>query len=104
MTGLPVGLMAMSYSAYHDLNMRWGYLLLLSLVVYPYEGDERDMEEFEGRTPFGDPLPRPKGKTLLEVFTGGRVPLLDAVQRIVGAEIAQLIPAAGWSYYSTGFG
>jgi len=35
----------MSYSAYHELQMRPGYLLLLSLVIYPYEGDERDIEE-----------------------------------------------------------
>lgn len=97
-SGLPVELMAMSYSAYHELEMRRGYLLLLSLVVYPYEGDERDLDEtFEERTPFGDPLPRPKGKTLLEVFTGGRVPLLDAVQRIVGADLAGLIPGDGWT-------
>ena len=31
-TGLPIELMAMSYSVYHDLDMRRGYLLLLSLV------------------------------------------------------------------------
>ena len=43
--GMPVQLLAMSYSEYHDLAMRTGYLLLLSLVVYPYEGDERDLED-----------------------------------------------------------
>ena len=43
--GLPVELMGMSYSAYHELSMRDGYLLLLSLVEYPYEGDERDEED-----------------------------------------------------------
>ena len=42
---IPVELMAMSYSAYHDLDMRPGYLLLLSLVIYPYEGDWRDQED-----------------------------------------------------------
>jgi len=89
MSGLPVELMAMSYSAYHDLDIRRGYLLLLSLVVYPYEGDERDEEDYYD-------IPKPKGKTLMEVFTGGRVPLLDAVQRIVGAELTGLIPRDGW--------
>lgn len=73
--GLPVALMAMSYSAYHDLEMRPGYLLLLSLVPYPYEGDERDLE---GEEP------------------GGRVPLLDKVQRIVGEDIVRQIPNDGW--------
>lgn len=43
--GMPVELKAMSYSAYHELAMRQGYLLLLSLVVYPYQGDDRDMED-----------------------------------------------------------
>jgi len=42
---LPVELMAMTYSAYHDLDIREGYLLLLSLVIYPYEGDWRDEED-----------------------------------------------------------
>ncbi|MBA7645115.1 hypothetical protein ES703_52868 [subsurface metagenome] len=42
---MPVALMGMSYSAYHDLGMRIGYLLLLSLVPYPYEGDDRDEED-----------------------------------------------------------
>lgn len=42
---MPVELLAMSYSAYHDLYMRPGYLLLLSLVIYPYEGDWRDEED-----------------------------------------------------------
>ena len=43
--GMPVELMGMSYSAYHNLAMRPGYLMLLALVVYPYEGDERDEED-----------------------------------------------------------
>ncbi|MDD5038676.1 MAG: hypothetical protein PHN78_05105 [Dehalococcoidales bacterium] len=43
--GMPVELMGMSYSGYHNLGMRPGYLMLLSLVIYPYEGDERDMED-----------------------------------------------------------
>ncbi|MBA7552514.1 hypothetical protein ES705_45079 [subsurface metagenome] len=43
--GLPVELMGLSYSAYHELDMRPGYLLLLSLVIYPYAGDWRDDED-----------------------------------------------------------
>lgn len=42
---MPIELMGMSYSAYHDLGMRPGYILLLSLVIYPYEGDWRDLED-----------------------------------------------------------
>jgi hypothetical protein len=76
-SGMPVELMAMSYSAYHELAMRPGYLLLLSLVVYPYEGDERDIEE---------DIPG----------SGARVPLLDLVRRIVGEEIVNRIPRDGW--------
>ncbi len=89
LNGLPVELMGLSYSAYHELNMRQGYLLLLSLVIYPYEGDDRDMEEdFEGTVP--------EGKTLNEVFNGARVPLLDMVLRIVGEDLVGLIPPDGW--------
>jgi len=87
--GMPVELMGMSYSAYHELEMRPGYLLLLSLVPYPYEGDERDLEEQEWED--GE-----KVKPLIAIFNGARVPLLDAVQRIVGAELAGLIPTDGW--------
>jgi hypothetical protein len=77
-SGMPVELIAMSYSAYHELQMRPGYLLLLSLVIYPYEGDERDIEE---------DIPE----------SGARVPLLDMVQRIVGEEIVNRIPKDGWT-------
>jgi hypothetical protein len=76
--GMPVELMAMSYSAYHELQMRPGYILLLSLVIYPYEGDERDIEE--------------------EVpSNGAKVPLLDLVQRIVGEDSINRIPKDGWT-------
>jgi len=78
--GMPVELMAMSYSAYHELQMRPGYLLLLSLVIYPYEGDERDIEE-------GNEVS----------FNGARVPLLDTVRRIVGEETSNRIPRDGWT-------
>ena len=192
--GLPVELMGMSYSAYHDLDMRPGYVLLLSLVVYPYEGDERDLEDDD--VPFNpfDPMKRydmeqkfigiakdqdkksewlptrsdiawvknlvstlgdggkwiapmgftfikiddrnielrqaentpevretvhrttliaekaglkvkvragqtaeeKQGKTLLEVFTGGRVPIIDAVRQIVGEDLARRLSREGW--------
>ena len=55
-TSLPVELMGMSYSEYHELDMRPGYILLLGLVVYPYEGDWRDEED--DRVPF-DPVNLP---------------------------------------------
>jgi len=194
-TGLPVELMAMSYSAYHDLDMRRGYLLLLSLVIYPYEGHPWDQEDDD--VPFDpfDPMKRlameaklteiakdpdkksewrptradiawvkelistlsdggrwiapmgftvikindrnielihandtpevketvhrtvliaekarikvkvkvgktaeeKQGATLMEIFSGARVPLLDKVQQTVGAELARLIPRDGWT-------
>ncbi len=50
---MPIELLGMSYDAYHELNFRPGYLLLLSLVVYPYEGDERD--QVDDDVPF-DPV------------------------------------------------
>lgn len=56
---MPIGLLGMSYTAYHELAMRPGYILLLSLLVYPYEGDERDEED--DRVPF-DPAAKPVGK------------------------------------------
>ena len=193
--GMPVELMGMSYSAYHELAMRPGYLLLLSLVPYPYEGDERDEEDDD--VPFNpfDPMKRlameaklteiakdpdkkseyrptradiawvkdlistlsdggkwiapmgftvikvddrnieliqadntpevretvhrtvliaekarikvkvkvgktaeeKQGATLMEIFSGARVPLLDKVQQTVGAELARLIPRDGWT-------
>src|SRR4030042_2924732 len=61
LSNLPVQLLGMSYSAYHDLDMRLGYMLLLSLVPYPYGGDERDLKD--DSVPF-DPLettPGPAG-------------------------------------------
>ncbi|HUV13245.1 MAG TPA: hypothetical protein VMY18_06355 [Acidobacteriota bacterium] len=192
--GLPVELMGMSYSSYHDLEMRPGYVLLLSLVVYPYEGDERDTEDddvpfnpfdpmkrfnmeakfeqianvkdkepewrptrsditwvknlmaqlsdggrwiapmgftfikiddrnielrqaentpevretvhrtvliaekagLEVKVQVGETAEQKRGKTLLEVFTGGRVPVVDAVRQIVGEELARRLPAEGW--------
>ena len=170
LTGLPVELLAMSYSAYHDLQMRQGYLLLLSLVVYPYQGDDRDEED--DWVPFDPAINLTKGKykpsgrdidwlsdlvkslavggvwiapmgftvvkraenrielreakdtpevketirrTLLaagkagivaefsrtgrtseDKLNGARVPLLNMARNMVGAEIANPIPAAGW--------
>jgi len=77
-SGMPVELMAMSYSAYHELQMRPGYILLLSLVIYPYEGDERDIDE---------DIPG----------IGARIPLLDIAQGMVGEEIINRIPKDGWT-------
>jgi len=194
-SGMPIELMAMSYSSYHGLDLRPGYLQLLSLVIYPYEGDERDQEDDD--VPFNpfDPMKRTnmeakfgeiaqvkdkksewlptkaditwvkdlvaqladggkwiapmgftvikiddrhivlrhadntpevkdtvhrtvliakkagievqvnvgktaeekQGATLMEIFSGARVPLLDAVQNIVGAELVGLIPKDGWT-------
>ncbi len=53
---MPVSLLGFSYTAYHDLNFRPGYVLLLSLLIYPYEGDERDEEN--DKVPFNpfDPM------------------------------------------------
>ncbi len=79
--GMPIDLMAMSYSAYHGLNMRPGYLLLLSLVIYPYEDDERDEYYAED---YG------------VEERGGRIPLLDLVREIIGTDLVSLIPSAGW--------
>jgi len=193
--GMPIELLAFSYSVYHELDLRQAYLLLLSLVIYPYEGDERDEEDDD--VPFNpfDPMRRsnmeakfgeiataeetktgwrPKasdvawvkdlietlgnggkwfapmgftfikiddrnielrqadnkpevretvrrtvliaekagfkvkvkvgktaqektGKTLMEIFSGARVPLLDAVQQAVGEDLARLIPKDGWT-------
>ncbi|MBA7587940.1 hypothetical protein ES708_29988 [subsurface metagenome] len=168
-SSMPVALMAMSYSAYHELEMRPGYLLLLSLVIYPYEGDKRDEED--DRVPFGpESLPTEKyrpsardiswvrdlvatlavggqwiapmgfvvvkvaenrvvlreaidtpevketirrtlliankagieaafdttGRTSEEKLNGAKVPLFDVVQRMVGTELAERIPVAGW--------
>jgi len=168
--GMPVELLAMSYSAYHELQMRSGYLLLLSLVVYPYEGSERDEEDdwvpfdpaltsstknykpsaedvdwvtnlvnslsvggvwvapmgfvmkkvAEDRIELREAKDTPNvketihrtlltataagiqvdytssGRTSEEKLNGARVPLLDTVRSMVGAEIASPIPAAGW--------
>lgn len=191
---LPIELMGMSYSAYHDLEMRPGFILLLSLVLYPYEGDERD--EWDDDVPFNpfDPMRRlemeakfqqiahddkhkdeykptrsdinwvkdlmaqlsdggkwiapmgftfikvdarnvelvqaedtpevretvhrtvliaekcglkvkahvgqtaeeKQGATLFEIFSGGRVPVLDAAQNIVGEDLVRKLPGAGW--------
>lgn len=168
--GMPVDLLAMSYSAYHSLEMRPGYLLLLSLVIYPYEGDWRDEEDdevpfdpaanltgdkykpaardidwlkdmveslsvggvwvapmgfavakvAENRIELREAADTPEvketirrtlliakragieaeftrtGRTSEEKLNGARVPLLEMVRNMVGAEIVGSIPAAGW--------
>lgn len=58
---MPVELLGLSYASYHELNMRPGYLLLLSLVIYPFEGDWRDDQD--DPVPFtADTLPNTKYK------------------------------------------
>lgn len=167
---MPVELLGMSYSAYHELEMRPGYLLLLSLVIYPYEGDWRDeeddlvpfdpavtlstekykpsasdidwVENLVGSLSVGGQWVAPMGFTMVKVaerkielreakdtpevkeviqrtimvakragievefssggrtsqekLNGARVPLLEMVWNMVGAEIASPIPAVGW--------
>lgn len=44
-SSMPVEILGMSYDTYHELELRKGYAILLSLVVYPYRGDERDLED-----------------------------------------------------------
>jgi hypothetical protein len=116
--GLPIELMGMSYDAYHELDFRLGFSLMLSLVVYPYEGDERDEEELEflqGKKPRYTPFMSAywaqdiepdvrkqdpegtKGKTLMEIFTQGRMPVLDLASKTVGTDILRAMPSEGWS-------
>ncbi|MCK4783126.1 MAG: hypothetical protein KAV87_05195 [Desulfobacteraceae bacterium] len=167
---LPVELLAMSYDMYHELDLSNEYLLLLSIVIYPYEGDERD--EWDDSVPF-DPLNLPTekyspsdsdmtwfkhlvdslavngqwlapmgfiivkladnrialreakdtpevkevirrtlliadklgieaeiprtGRTSEAKINAARIPLLDAVKQLMGADIAQRIPGVGWT-------
>ncbi|MBA7695622.1 hypothetical protein ES703_104254 [subsurface metagenome] len=167
---LPVELFAMSYDMYHELDLRKEYLSLLSLVIYPYEGDERD--DWDDSVPFNpENLPTEKyrpsasdinwlktlvdslavdgqwiapmgfaivkladnrivlreakdtpevketirrtllianklgieaefprtGRTSQEKLNAARIPLLDAVQQLMGADIARRIPGVGWT-------
>ena len=167
---MPVTLFGLSYKEYHELDMRPGYLLMLSLVVYPWEGDDRDAQD--DSVPFnpaafgnGTKKWKPKasdiewlkalftslkindhwiapmgfemvkvsanefkltnaadnpdvkdtiartllvaeklgikatfiaGKNAAEKTTAARIPLLDKVQDIVGAETVRKIPKRGW--------
>ncbi|MFA5401253.1 MAG: hypothetical protein WC359_12470 [Dehalococcoidia bacterium] len=77
---MPIDLLGLSYDTYHEIDMRPGYLLLLSLIVYPYQGSERSLssEDFYGEK------------------DAGRVPLLGKVQQMIGKEIARRIPKDGW--------
>lgn len=93
--GLPVETLAMSHSAWHEMDMRAGYLMLLSLVIYPYEGDLRD-EEGMGYGIWNEEERPAFDQTLMGIFTNTRVALVDTVQNMVG-EIARKIPAAGWT-------
>jgi len=66
--GMPVELMAMSYTAWHNMDMRPGFLMLLSLVIYPYEGDERDQEDDD--VPFNpfDPMAKINAQLALDNY------------------------------------
>jgi hypothetical protein len=87
---LPVTLMGLSKADYHDLNFRRGYLLLMSLVVYPWGEEEEDM---------GDGYTDEDGETVdaYEVVSnGGRLPLLDIVQKNIGKSTVNRILPGGW--------
>ena len=66
--GMPVELMAMSYTAWHNMDMRPGFQLLLSLIIYPYEGDERDEEDDD--VPFNpfDPMAKISRQLALDKY------------------------------------
>lgn len=66
---IPVDLMGFSYEDYHMFqDFRPGFVLLLSLVGIPWGDDDE----------------------------GGRVPLLEEVQQLVGGQLVELIPTEGW--------
>ncbi|MDD5511521.1 MAG: hypothetical protein PHI12_12035 [Dehalococcoidales bacterium] len=44
---LPVDLFGLSYTSYEDMSMRDGYLCLLSLLIYPFTGDDRLAQDDE---------------------------------------------------------
>jgi hypothetical protein len=84
---IPVDLMGFTYEDYHNFeDFRPGYILMLSLVVYPYwDGYESDEEL------------RLANQGKLEKMVAARVPIVEEVARLVGEELAALIPANGWS-------
>lgn len=75
---LPVELYGFSYDVYENLEMRDGYLLLLSLLPYPFLGDDRDDFRDEGEK-------------------GARVALLDLVSQKIGKSIMRHILKGGWT-------
>jgi len=81
---LPVSLMGLSKGAYHDLDFRAGYLLLMSLVVYPWMDDEEDEDEEEE-----------EGYEV--VSDGGRIALLDIVSKNIGKSTVGRILPGGWT-------
>ncbi len=98
---MPITLMAMNYDAYHDLDMRPGCLLLLSLVVYPYTGSERDAQriediDYELNQMSKKEAAKQKASLLTNVLNGPRVALLDMASKLVGQATATRIPTAGW--------
>lgn len=93
---LPYEALGMSWDGWHEMNMRPGYLMLLSLVIYPYEGDPRDEDGYGYAIGYEDGMPEPRDKTLMDIFCHARVALMDAVQNIVGG-VAKKIPDKGWT-------
>jgi len=72
---IPVDYMGFTYNDFHDFNdFRPGYILLLSLAECSL--DEYDEDE--------------------EGSHGGRVPIIERMRELVGVQLAQLLPAAGW--------
>lgn len=73
-TELPVDLLGFGYESYHSFSdFREGYILMLSLVMSPYDD-----------AMYSDDM-------------GGRVPILSAVGKLVGEDILPMLPKAGWS-------
>ena len=69
---IPVELAGWEYDSYHEFdNFRPGHVLLLGLVINPFDHDFGDTE-------------------------GARIPILDECKEIVGPELVARIPARGW--------
>ena len=84
---IPVDLMGFSYDDYHQFeDFRPGYILLLSLAIYPYWDGYDSKEEMQACS-----------RGLLMKPVGGRVPIIEEAGRLVGAELAALIPPNGWN-------
>lgn len=80
---MPVALFGMSYSAYHENleEMRPGFIIMMALVCYPYEGGVNYWN-------WDDDAPDP---------VAARLPILDLTKGLVGEEPAAKIPSKGWA-------